>query len=111
MPGPPVPKARPRVFRKNTITDPRTARYEMLVKMCARTAGVRPIEGAVHLAVAFYLPDKRRRDCDNLQKSIQDALNGIAYADDSQVHSWQGMLFHDAANPRAVVTVEPLPNI
>lgn len=109
VPGPPIPKARPRVFRRGGVGTPaRTVRYELLVQMCARTAGVRRIDGPVHLALAFYLPDRRPRDGDNLQKAIQDALNGIAYDDDSQVRSWQGTIDYDPANPRAIVAVEPM---
>lgn len=35
--------------------------------------------------VAFYMQDRRRVDYDNLAKLVTDALNGVAYVDDSQI--------------------------
>lgn len=57
-------------------------------KVCAllAAAGVRPIEGALHVAITAHPPDRRRRDLDNLQKSLLDALqHGGAYHDDSAI--------------------------
>lgn len=34
----------------------------------------------------FRLPDKRKRDLDNLAKAVSDALNGIIWDDDCQIH-------------------------
>lgn len=43
----------------------------------------RPVEDAVRLTVVYYHDGVTiRLDNDNLVKPIQDALNGIAYADD-----------------------------
>ena len=64
-----------------------------------------PVE--VH-GVAFF-PDLRKRDAANYRKLITDALTGIAYADDSQVHReiWErGPI--DRTNPRIELTVCPL---
>jgi crossover junction endodeoxyribonuclease RusA len=48
--------------------------------------GVRPLEGPLELAVDVFPPDRRRRDLDNLQKALLDALaHGGAYLDDSQI--------------------------
>ena len=33
----------------------------------------------------MYTPYDKRPDCDNLAKSILDALNGLAYKDDKQI--------------------------
>jgi Holliday junction resolvase RusA-like endonuclease len=108
VPGPPIPKGRPIVVQRRAVTPERTRRYERLVRMCALTAGVKPIAGPVLLSVWFYLPDARKRDGDNLQKVIWDALNGIGYRDDHQITEWHGRSQIDRANPRAVVAIEAL---
>lgn len=108
VPGIPIPKERARVTSRGTFTPEKTRAYEAKVKLCARAASVRKIDGPVSLLLELYLPDRRRRDCENIQKAIQDALNGIAYQDDSQVKEWHGCIRLDPEHPRAVVTLHAL---
>lgn len=57
-------------------------------KVCAllAVARIRPLEGAISVEIDVYPPDRRRRDLDNLQKGLLDALeHGGAYRDDSQI--------------------------
>jgi Holliday junction resolvase RusA-like endonuclease len=45
-----------------------------------------PLSGALAVEVEVHPPDNRRRDINNVQKALLDALqHGGAYADDSQV--------------------------
>ncbi|MDD3655055.1 MAG: RusA family crossover junction endodeoxyribonuclease [Desulfotomaculaceae bacterium] len=87
VPGRPVPKGRPRLGvrgRKAFIyTPPATREYEKLVGWVAKSAGCRPVEGPVSVALSVYV--KGRLDADNIAKSILDGLNGVAYEDDDQV--------------------------
>jgi Holliday junction resolvase RusA-like endonuclease len=47
---------------------------------------VEPLTGPLAVEVEVHPPDDRRRDVDNVQKSLLDALqHGGAYADDSQI--------------------------
>lgn len=47
---------------------------------------VRSLRGPLSVEIDVYPPDRRRRDIDNLQKALLDALaHGGAYEDDSQV--------------------------
>jgi Holliday junction resolvase RusA-like endonuclease len=47
---------------------------------------VQPMNGPLAVEVDIYPPDRRRRDIDNVQKALLDALqHGRAYADDSQI--------------------------
>jgi len=108
--GPPHGKGRPR-FRRfgnfvQTYTDAKTKSYETLVKEAATKAmGYSPpLEGPVKLDLIIRLPvpksypKKRSEAClngsewptkkvdiDNICKSVMDAMNGITYADDSQI--------------------------
>lgn len=50
------------------------------------TAKVQPLSGPLELFITVFPPDRRRRDIDNVQKSLLDAMqHGGAYFDDSQI--------------------------
>lgn len=112
VPGKPVPWQRVKRGRNGATYVPKETRaYEAKVGWCAKQAGVRPIVGPVRLEMQFYVPDNRARDGDNLQKAVMDGLKGIAYTDDSQVKQWGGSIGVDKENPRALVAIEPIPEI
>jgi len=49
-------------------------------------AGIKPLSGSLRLQIDVHPPDRRRRDIDNVQKALLDALeHGGAYKDDSQI--------------------------
>ena len=107
--GDPVPKGRPRFARRGqfvqTYTDAKTIDYETHVAMKARQAigASEPLKGAltVFLYLRYAVPpsySKKRKeaclrgveypkkvDIDNVYKSITDAMQGIVYANDSQI--------------------------
>lgn len=88
VPYVPESKGRPRVFRGRGVTPQSTRKAENQVKVAfASIYGVHPrrLVAPILIAMDFYMPDKRRKDWDNLAKLPQDALNGIAYEDDSQI--------------------------
>ena len=98
-------KQRPRVLKSGiSYTPAKTKNYETLVKEIYITQVNKWIEGQIKLEVNAYFSipksaSKRKReamlsgeirpvkrpDWDNIGKIISDALNGIAYHDDSQV--------------------------
>ncbi len=48
--------------------------------------GVQSLTGALVVDIRVHPPDRRRRDVDNVQKALLDALeHGGAYVDDSQI--------------------------
>lgn len=109
VPGDPRPKGRPR-FGNGFVHTPReTQRAEHTVKVIARNAGARPMQGAVAVDLKFYRATKRRCDVDNLAKLVLDALNGIAWRDDDQIASLTATKAHDPENPRTEVMVEAHP--
>lgn len=107
VPGEPVAKARPRFTRNGHVYTPKkTAVYEQQIRLYAITAmrGKKILTGAVRLSVsAFFgipkswnltqkakamsgaLRHTKKPDGDNVLKSVKDAMNGIVYADDSQI--------------------------
>jgi Holliday junction resolvase RusA-like endonuclease len=110
VPGSPVAKGRARAYQKGNyishVTPEKTVMYENLIKIIAIEAmnGAKPIEGAIQLRIQAHFPiaeswSKKKKeeaitgilkctkkpDADNIAKVISDALNGVAYADDSAI--------------------------
>lgn len=105
--GEPQGKARPRFARTNkgirTFTPQKTARYEEQVQLSYREKHKdEPTENPVRVYIQahFGMPKSwskkkkiesilrrptKKPDVDNIAKVICDALNGIAYKDDSQI--------------------------
>ena len=85
--GKPVGKERPRVGTRGTYTPQATADYEAKVAWAAkaRHPGLRPKAGAWCLAVTAVFGDNRRRDLDNVVKTVMDALEGVVWVNDSSV--------------------------
>jgi len=109
IPGPPVPKARARTVRGHSYTPARTAAAEKAIKALALAAGWTPLDGPVAVTLHFYVPDRRRRDIDNLTKLVLDALNGIAWHDDSQIRCLVARRSHTPDSPRTDVDVCAVP--
>jgi crossover junction endodeoxyribonuclease RusA len=88
VPGKAIPKQSFRYDGKgHGHTDPKVKAWQETVKMLVREAvqGEPWLTGDVEVALSFALPDKRRKDLDNLSKAVLDGMNGIAFADDKQV--------------------------
>lgn len=117
VPGPPQPKQRARMGRargtgkQRWYTPDETRRYEEAVKGAAMEAFLKckepwPTDRLYRLEVRCYFADGRQRDLDNVTKAVADALNKIAYRDDSQIHAVLCLRDFDAANPRTEVTLQ-----
>lgn len=63
----------------------RAVEFKRALAQVAKASGVKPTQNKVSLNIRWCRKDKRHRDIDNILKPILDALNGIAYIDDSQV--------------------------
>lgn len=60
--------------------------YRKAVCAILRRAGAGPLDGTLAVGLDVYPPDARRRDVDNVQKALLDALqHGGVYRDDSCV--------------------------
>src|SRR5882672_3814133 len=91
--GKPRGKERPRLGKGNTYTPEKTKIYENDLKWLAKSQmrGLKPLEGPVGIDIVACFKSKKKGyhtikpDADNIAKGCCDALNGIAYLDDSQV--------------------------
>jgi crossover junction endodeoxyribonuclease RusA len=60
--------------------------YRDAVVALLRPRRSQPLTGRLMVAIQIHPPDRRRRDLDNVQKSLLDALQHAGvYADDSQI--------------------------
>lgn len=117
IPGEPVPKARARTVRGHTYTPERTRGAEAWVGVHARRAIVLDWEKGVYtpypndehygLKVTAYCKSKRaiRSDGSNFLKLVEDALNGIVWADDWQVFDTRCLKVPVTENPRTEVFI------
>lgn len=121
----PVGKARPRVTAHGTYTPKKTKDYEALVQReyKAQCRGLYFGTDKIAISITAYYPipksagkAKRQRmldgyirptvkpDFDNVCKAVCDALNGIAYYDDSQIVEAGFIKMYDD-NPRVKVKI------
>lgn len=105
LPYPPRINAMYATVGNRRILSADARRFKEVAAMTALAAGMRPMAGEVTVSIMFYRP-RKAGDVDGRIKSTLDALNGIAYADDSQVRRIIAERDDDKANPRAEVTVE-----
>lgn len=104
IPGQPQGKARARTTKFGSYTPEKTVLYENLIKINYQQVTETYFEGPLRIAInAYYEPPKsiskkqraamlegtikptKKPDIDNIAKVVLDALNGIAYKDDTQV--------------------------
>lgn len=105
--GDPVPKERPRTVKGHTYTPERTRRHEEKIALVYKSRyhgdgfeSGEPLRLVVDAYFKIAKGDSRvvkegklsgeirptiRPDADNVLKTVQDALNGLAYKDDSQI--------------------------
>lgn len=132
VPGKPRGKGRPRFNRKTgrAYTDSETRDYEDKIATCYYTKyGVKHFEANdslyVQVTAVFPVPKRatkadkaamkngeilptRKPDVDNILKVVLDALNGVAYKDDSCVAGVSGQkLYGD--NPELQISIYKLP--
>lgn len=66
---------------------------------------VPPLTCQVEVTAVFYYKG-HRPDLSGAMESLGDCLEGIIWADDTQIESWDGSrMVHDLENPRTVVVV------
>lgn len=128
--GQPVPKARPRITIRgghaHAYTPTSTKVYETAIAAVARVNISEPLDGPVQVDIMAVMqrPQRlmrkkdpagfmwciNRPDLDNLYKSVNDSLNGIAYHDDSQVVAGNILKVYTEKDgePRMIILVRPV---
>jgi Holliday junction resolvase RusA-like endonuclease len=123
IPGEPTGKGRPRVTKWGTHTPEKTVLYENLVKLCyqdqCKEYAEKPL--VAHIEIYYGIPKSapkknikpmlegkirpcKKPDIDNICKIIFDALNGIAYKDDTQIVQLHATKFY-GETPHVFVTL------
>ena len=111
VPGEPVPKARAGRQGRKSYTPERTRLAEEAVGIYALAAFqdsqlmMRDSVGHYGLKLKFYIKAKRRRDLDNLAKTVMDGMKAILWLDDSQVHILVAGKIPVTDNPRTEVSI------
>lgn len=140
LPGKPVAKERPNFaqndarvhpVRAHAYTPDKTRAAEAVLReaFCWQNPRHRPMAGPVGMTVIFYMPipkklkkadrllaeaeqlwHTKRPDGDNLMKLAKDALNGLAFLDDSQICKENDIKLY-SPNPRTVIVIESLEGV
>lgn len=112
VPVDPLPQPRPKFSRGRVYQPRRIIDYKEQVQLAALQAmsGKKIFDSAVEVSLKLYrkfsATSRNFGDCDNLAKSICDALRGIVYVDDAQIVKITIEKFTDKANPRAEIAIK-----
>ncbi len=83
--------------------------YRHQVRRIAIERSIKPLMGKLAVRIEIVPPDNRRRDCDNVQKPILDALQKAgAFWDDSQVVWLLTIKSEPVSGGRAIVTISEI---
>jgi len=108
----PVPKGRPRFLPNGIPYTPRKTREaEKDLRWAARVKMDRlgnvylPREPTYKVRLQFFCSDRRRRDIDNLEKLVLDALEGVVWRNDSQIEDLYSTVRRSCPEPKTCIEV------
>lgn len=130
VPGEVCAKGRPRFVNRGrfaqTYTPDKTVNYENLVRLSFMQAGCEKLSGAIKAEIKVFMQipksesmkkkaammagqirPTKKPDADNCAKSVLDALNKIAFDDDSQIVELYVNKYY-SENPRVTITLEEI---
>jgi Holliday junction resolvase RusA-like endonuclease len=91
-----------------TLISRQGRRFRSDVVRLLANRGMTPLAGPLDVRVEVHPPDRRRRDLDNLQKSLLDSLqHGGVYGDDSQIDRLDAWRFDPVEGGKVVVRIAP----
>lgn len=106
--GEPMSKQRPRFNPKSgrAYTPAQTRNVEREIAETYLSGGHKVFDGSIGVELTFFMGTKRRKDIDNLVKTVLDALNGVAFTDDHLVHVLSAVKFFSTPDKaRTVVKI------
>lgn len=126
IPGEPVAKGRPRMTRTgHAYTPEKTRLYEAHIRAIWKRASAQKgsVSQPLRVFVTAYFavpksvskkrrermegaPHTKRPDGDNIAKAVLDALNGLAFEDDSHIHDLRIVKCYTLGEPRVEVRLE-----
>lgn len=93
LPWPPSVNRYYRNWHGRILISKEGRKYRERIVYLLRVASVETMKGHISMGVDFYPPDNRRRDLDNVQKALWDALqHGGLYTDDSQIKRFRAAM-------------------
>lgn len=108
LPEPPATNRYWRNFRGRMVVSKDARDYKAVVGLtCAINGCDQPLDGTVEVTVHWYRK-RRAGDLDGRLKVLLDALQGYAYANDSQIVALHAYRHDDKHNPRVEVSVIPV---
>lgn len=107
----PAVKQRPRLVGNRVITPKKTIDYQN--ELARRVyfeieRNHKPLAEPIVLFSHFFKQDRIRKDQSNLQKALEDSMNGILYVDDYLIVTVISGMEYDKVNPRVVFGVMKL---
>lgn len=86
LPWPPSVNHYYRRVGDRTLISRAGRRFREQVRRILSDRGIRPAQGRLAISIEVFPPDRRRRDLDNLLKSLIDSIqHGGAFPDDSRI--------------------------
>lgn len=104
LPFPPSYNAYWRSGRKGNYISSSGKKFKADARAELEPLQAEPLTGTVLVVLDFYRP-RKTGDLDNRIKQVLDALQGWAYANDSQIIEIRARRFDDKNNPRVEVLV------
>lgn len=96
--------------RAMIYVSPEAIEYKRECKAIADAAGATPVAGSVELEMIFYRPQKSG-DVNNFIDVPLDALQGVAYVNDSQVWKITAFRREDKRRPRLEISIAHDPQL
>jgi hypothetical protein len=112
LPVPPSGNAAYRAVPGRVISSPEWKAYQKAIDIFAMTKRIKKFDAPqeIGLTIRWYR-ERKSGDLTNREKTIEDALQGVAYDNDAQVRQKQSQRFDDYwGPPRIEVEVHPAPD-
>lgn len=107
LPYPPSSNRYWRKFRNRMVVSDEANAYRQNVAALCLERRLQPVDGPVAVSLYIRRPAKRR-DIDNHQKVLLDALQGFAYHNDAQIFRLLATMEDNKKAPGVTVVVEEL---